>query len=310
MSITAASFRPYFAAELTAGTYHLRVGTPGVPASYVDVSIVVGAGVFWMNDIGGPEDIANRLVIALDAQAPLGGLWRYESLGVSDQTGCAGRFTHTDVEVEFDYTGSSTADDGKFPLVWVGLPNTDHSFSATAAPADWELVITQPPARTWFPKVLLNDYGRLPTPVQVTHSPITSDGSRATVVMTPIGEATPEWHVMDLDGSAGVYGGRMQRYRADKAAWATPGGWTAGTPYIALDDPGGWWAYAVRGTRFLIGDESNQEVMGPFRVSTAPENPEGSASAAFAGLRAPAVTRSGVAGGRRNIRLAFLVVEE
>lgn len=299
--ITALAFRPYFAAELTAGTYTLRVVTAG--PTNTDVSIVVGAGLVWnRSDSDTASSIGAVVAAAINASAAPG-TWSWGTVTPSTSVGVTA-FLRSTVPFTIDYAATPGT---KFDLTWLGITNANHT-AVAAISGLYHVASTTPPARTWFPKVLANDLGRLPTPIQVTHTPLTSDGSRCSVVMSPVTSPPVQWHSIVLDGGPGVFGGRLQTYRAAQSAWATAGGFSAGAPFVALDDDGGWWAYAARGTRFVMGDEAAaDEFVGWLSFSTAPENPEAGAIAAAAGLRPPFVVVSGAAQGRRNIRAAFLV---
>jgi hypothetical protein len=223
------------------------------------------------------------------------GTWSYTTTAVANATGFTSFLVSTDTTGSYSLDYSSSAD---FDWRWLG-------FNAGQSSILGSIATTIYPAGTWFPFVLANDLGQLPSPAQVSFSAMTANGSVAVIDMSGDPTSMPKWWTMQLDGTVGVHGARMQRYRTAKAAWASSIGVATDAPYVPLDYPGGWWSYAIRGTQFLVGDmDANASDVQGLRIHSGPECPEGMDP--FKGLRSPVVSMAGPAQGRRNIRLAFL----
>jgi hypothetical protein len=193
-----------------------------------------------------------------------------------------------------------SADD--FDWSWLGLPI---GITSSASGIYRRVASTIYPAGTWLPKIRCNDYGMLPSPAQVSYSPMTANGSISVVDMSGDPSTLPKWWVVHLDGTLGVHGARMQRYRTAKPAWAAAIGVATDAAFVPLDYPGGWWSLAVRGTRFIAGDEAvDDQWIGTLRIHASSECPEGMDP--IRGLRAPTVSPTRATGGRRDLKLAFL----
>jgi hypothetical protein len=310
MSITAQVFIPYFACEYPPGSYYLRI-TDSTGATPYDIPISISGECFFIR--GGSSataSLAKRVVDAINAYRILVGnttfntnygAWTYVTDSASNATGLASSLRSSGGS-SWKLTAVAAAND--FDWAWLGLPT--NVVSTTPFGESYKRVATTfNPAGTWFPKVRANDYGMLPSPAQVSYSAMTADGSVSVVNMSGDPALLPKWWTLYLDGSIGVHGGRMQRYRTAKPAWAAAVGVATDAPYVPLDYPGGWWSYAVRGTRFAVVDESvNDDAVYPLRIHSGPECPENMDP--IRGLRSPAVVPTKMTGGRRDVKLAFL----
>ena len=296
MAISAQVFVPYFACEYPPGTYDMRISGGGSWS----VPVTIPADSYFIRN-GSTNSLADVVVTALNAVgggfAAAFGTWSFTTAAATDAAGFASRLRSGGTNWMLDY--SSSAD---FDWSWLGLPIGITSSVLTP----YRLVAsTIYPAGTWLPKIRCNDYGMLPSPAQVSYSPMTADGSISVVDMSGDPASLPKWWVVHLDGTLGVHGARMQRYRTAKAAWASAIGVATDAPFVPLDYPGGWWSYAVRGTRFIVGDESaDDQFVGALRIHASSECPE--SMDPIRGLRAPTVTPTRATGGRRDLKLAFL----
>ena len=311
MSITAQVFIPYFAAEYPVfGTSYLRISNPAGTVGYAIPISISGECFFIKNGTSATASLKTRVVDAINAyRIVIGnetfntnyGTWSFVTESASMAVGLLSSLRSSGGQ-SWKLVAVSAADD--FDWAWLGLP-TNVTSSIPAFQSYQRVASTFNPAGTWFPKVRANDYGMLPSPAQVSYSAMTADGSVSVVNMSGDPALLPKWWTLHLDGSIGVHGGRMQRYRTAKTAWAQAVGVATDAPYVPLDYPGGWWSYAVRGTRFAVVDESaNDEAVYPLRIHAGPECPENMDP--IRGLRSPAVTPTRMTGGRRDVKLAFL----
>ena len=300
MPISAQVFVPYFACEYPPGTYTMRLsggGGWGIP-------LTMPADSYFVRN-GSTNSIAAEVVAALNFYATTDptflsafGTWSFVTTSANDQFGFGSSLRSTGGTIWFlDYT--STAD---FDWSWLGLPI---GVSSSTVLLTQRLASTIYPAGTWLPKIRCNDYGMLPSPAQVSYSPMTADGSISVVDMSGDPSTLPKWWVVHLDGTLGVHGARMQRYRTAKPAWAAAIGVATDAAFVPLDYPGGWWSLAVRGTRFIVGNEAvDDQFVATLRIHASSECPEGMDP--IRGLRAPTVTPTRATGGRRDLKLAFL----
>lgn len=298
MAISAQVFIPYFACEYPPGTYDMRITGGGGAWS---ISLTLPADRYFVRN-GLVNSIAAEVVTALNAVggpfATAFGTWSFITTTTANSTGFVSLLRSTGGSV-WSLSYSSSAD---FDWTWLGLP-----IGVPSSPSGpvMQLVSTIYPAGTWLPKIRCNDYGMLPSPAQVSYSDMTADGSISVVDMSGDPASLPKWWVLHLDGTLGVHGARMQRYRTAKPAWASAIGVATDAAFVPLDYPGGWWSYAVRGTRFIVGDESvDDQFVGALRIHASSECPE--SMDPIRGLRAPTITPTRAAGGRRDLKLAFL----
>jgi len=299
MAISAQVFTPYFAAEVPAQTFNFTINDNSTGTPYSKTWVYNG-GLYYCRGGGIFADFGAAFAARLNTIAAgdalflaAFGFWSWSAAPLN-AFGLQGKLKCTVNSFGF-LTGSDL-------LKYLGLETGVNSIPVTGGE---ELEAYQFPAATWFPQVRANDLGLLPSPAQVSYSPLTADGSIAVVNMSPSPATLPEWWTLYLDGTIGVHGARMQRYRTAKAAWAASIGVATGAPYCALDYPGGWWSLAVLGVPFLVGDQAvAAEYVGKLRIHAGPECPEGMDP--IRGLRAPTVSITGAAGGKRDLRLAFL----
>lgn len=299
MAISAQVFTPYFAAEVPAQTFNFTIFDNSTSTPYAKSWVYTG-GLYYCRGGGifadfGAAFAARLNTIAAGDAAFLAafGSWSWSAIPLNAY-GLQGKLKCTINPFAF-LTG---ADLCKYLGLEVGP-------SSVPVSGDEVLEASQFPAATWFPQVRANDLGLLPSPAQVSYSALTADGSIAVVNMSPSPANLPVWWTLYLDGTIGVHGARMQRYRTAKPAWAASIGVATGAPYCALDYPGGWWSLAVLGVPFIIGDQAvSAEYVGALRIHAGPECPEGMDP--IRGLRAPTVSITGAAGGKRDLRLAFL----
>jgi hypothetical protein len=311
MAISAQVFVPYFSSAYpSALTTTLRVFAPSLSQSYAIPVDLTTTDLFFIRNGVGSNSLAKKVVDTLNNTAAPGfpagfaavfGTWSFtttsavSAIGFASQIGCS---LPTNFRLTFGIAGD-------FDWRWLGLPLAVTSITPTASPPARILSATTFPAGTWFPQVRANDLGMLPSPAQVSFSSMTADGSVAVVDMSGDPTLLPQWWTLYLDGTLGVHGARMQRYRTAKPAWAAAIGVATDAPFCALDYPGGWWSYAVRGTPFVVGDQAvDDQTVGPLRIHASGECPEGMDP--IRGLRAPTVTRTAATGGRRDLKLAFL----
>jgi hypothetical protein len=304
MAISAQVFTPYFAAEVPAQTFVISIHDVTSPANF-NFSWVYGGGLYYVRG-GGSDDFGTGYAAALNAYAATGpgaafgaafGTWSWTVTAANNAKGFTAYLQATGNRFYFNSSGFGI--DG---IQFLGL-NWD--LASVNVSGDERLLSQFFPAATWFPQVRANDLGLLPSPAQVSYSPLTADGSIAVVNMSPSPATLPVWWTLYLDGTIGVHGARMQFYRTSKPAWAAAIGVATGAPYCALDYPGGWWSLAVLGVPFIIGDQAVAgQYVGALRIHAGPECPEGMDP--IRGLRAPTVSITGAAGGRRDLRLAFL----
>jgi hypothetical protein len=294
MPISAQVFRPFFAARYPSGTYTIRLLNGSTP---IDTTVNLTNPHYLTKQSTASYSLPYRISLALNANVAVTSVFGTIGIdvsSVSNATGFIMKMTQTIAGTPS--TLSSPA--GFFDWSWLGFP--------TGVPSIFGEHYSSTNARgTWFPFVLANDLGQLPSPAQVSFSAMTANGSVAVIDMSGDPTSMPKWWTMQLDGTVGVHGARMQRYRTAKAAWASSIGVATDAPYVPLDYPGGWWSYAIRGTQFLVGDmDANASDVQGLRIHSGPECPEGMDP--FKGLRSPVVSMAGPAQGRRNIRLAFL----
>jgi hypothetical protein len=304
MAISAQVFTPYFAAEVPAQTFVISIHDVTSPANF-NFSWVYGGGLYYVRG-GGSDDFGTGYAAALNAYAATGpgaafgaafGTWTWVVTAANNAKGFTAYLQASGNRFYFNSSGFGI--DG---IQFLGL-NWD--LASVDVSGDERLLSQFFPAATWFPQVRANDLGLLPSPAQVSYSPLTADGSIAVVNMSPSPATLPVWWTLYLDGTIGVHGARMQYYRTAKPAWAAAIGVATGAPYCALDYPGGWWSLAVLGVPFIIGDQAvSGQYVGALRIHAGPECPEGMDP--IRGLRAPTVSITGAAGGRRDLRLAFL----
>ena len=303
MAISAQVFTPYFAAEVPAQTFNFTIRNISTNTAF-SKSWVYSGGLYYCRGGGifadfGTAFAARLNTIAAGDAAFLAsfGFWSWVVVGANNANGFSAYLKCTNDEFEF----TAGADLVKF----LGIELLVDSIALPFPSTDWALYSSRFPAATWFPQVRANDLGLLPSPAQVSYSPLTADGSVAVVAMSPSPTALPEWWTLYLDGTIGVHGARMQRYRTAKPDWAASIGVATAAPYCALDYPGGWWSLAVLGVPFIIGDQAvSGQYVGKLRIHAGPECPEGMDP--IRGLRAPTVSITGAAGGKRDLRLAFL----
>lgn len=295
MPISAQVFRPYFACQYPRGTYTIRLFSSGAYTKTVNLDTTPA---YYRKNAASSDNLWKAIVDALNVPPLLPfGTFSYSSFVVSSSVGFFGSLSASNTSPQFtlDYSGP-----GDFDWRWLGL-----QIGATSSALTGSIVSSTYPRGTWFPYIYANDLGYLPSMAQVSYSAMTADGSTTTVDMSGDPTSMPFWWTMYLDGTIGVHGARMQRYRTAKPAWASAIGVATDAPYVPLDYPGGWWSYAVRGQPFLVGDmDANASDIYPLRIHAGPECPEGMDP--IRGLRSPTVTPSGATAGRRNIRLAFL----
>ena len=299
MAISAQVFTPYFAAEVPAQTFTFTRLDNSTSTPYAKSWVYTG-GLYYCRDGGIFADFgaafAARLNTIAAGDAPFlaaFGSWSWSAAPLN-AIGLQGKLKCTLNPFAF-VAGSDL-------LKYLGLEVGPSSIPVSG---DEVLEAAQFPAATWFPQVRANDLGLLPSPAQVSYSPLTADGSIAVVNMSPSPANLPVWWTLYLDGTIGVHGARMQRYRTAKPAWAASIGVATDAPYCPLDYPGGWWSLAVLGVPFIVGDQAvSAQYVGALRIHAGPECPEGMDP--IRGLRAPTVSITGAAGGRRDLRLAFL----
>ena len=305
MPISAQVFVPYFAAEVPARTFYISIHDQTAGGNY-PVTWVYTGGKYYVRG-GGLADFGTAFAAALNAHAAGNpaflaafGFWSWTVTAANNAIGFSAYLQATGHKFYFNSSGFGL--DG---IEFLGLEWDLQSATIAGSPPVQRLASSGFPAATWFPQVRANDLGLLPSPAQVSYSPLTADGSIAVVNMSPSPATLPEWWTLYLDGTIGVHGARMQRYRTAKADWAASIGVATGAPYCALDYPGGWWSYAVQGVPFLVGDQAVAgQYVGALRIHAGPECPEGMDP--IRGLRAPTVSVTGAAGGKRDLRLAFL----
>jgi len=301
MAISAQVFTPYFAAEVPAQTFNFDILDVVASVPY-SVSWVYPGGKYYCRGAL-PVDFGIAFAARLNAYATTDpaflaafGTWSWTITGASNAIGFSAYLQATGAA--FGFLAGPSSDGLKYLGLEAGLISIPSG-------GDERLEASQFPAATWFPQVRANDLGLLPSPAQVSYSPLTADGSIAVVNMSPSPASLPEWWTLYLDGTIGVHGARMQRYRTAKPAWAAAIGVATGAPYCALDYPGGWWSLSVLGVPFIVGDQAvSGQFVGALRIHAGPECPEGMDP--IRGLRAPTVSVTGAAGGRRDLRLAFL----
>lgn len=307
MPISAQVFFPYFAAEVPAQTFQIYIRDVFAGVNY-DLTWAYSGGRYYCRGGGSTVDFGTAYADALNAYgltipgAAFGaafGTWSWVVTGAVNSIGFNGYLQNTGHRFYFRSVGFGL--DG---IEFLGL-DWDRASSPAGGVGPQRLASVNFPAATWFPQVRANDLGLLPSPAQVSYSPLTADGSIAVVAMSPSPATLPEWWTIYLDGTIGVHGARMQRYRTAKPEWAAAIGVAQYAAYCALDYPGGWWSLAVLGTPFIIGNQSaSAQYVGALRIHAGPECPEGMDP--IRGLRAPTVSVTGAAGGRRDLRLAFL----
>jgi hypothetical protein len=308
MPISAQVFTPYFAAEVPAQTFSIKIRDVPNAVDYTIPAWVYGGGLYYVRG-GGSDDFGTAFAATLNAYATSSlfglpaaflaafGTWSWTVTAANNAKGFTAYLQATGNRFYFPSSGFGI--DG---IQFLGL-NWD--LASVDVSGDERLLSQFFPAATWFPQVRANDLGLLPSPAQVSYSPLTADGSIAVVNMSPSPATLPVWWTLYLDGTIGVHGARMQFYRTAKPAWAAAIGVATGAPYCALDYPGGWWSLAVLGVPFIIGDQAvSGQYVGALRIHAGPECPEGMDP--IRGLRAPTVSITGAAGGRRDLRLAFL----
>jgi hypothetical protein len=305
MAITAQVFVPYFASAYPRAytTNVLKVQSSAPVSTYFVPIQFPSTDLFFIRNGVGVGSLAKTVVDALNNTAAPGfpagfaaafGTWTFTTTSAVSSTGFAGSLSNS-VGANFKLLFSTAPD---FDWRWLGLPIGAGSTLGARLTATF-------PAGSWFPQVRANDLGMLPSPAQVSYSPMTADGSVAVVDMSGDPTLLPQWWTLYLDGTLGVHGARMQRYRTAKPSWAAAIGVATDAPFCALDYPNGWWSYAVRGTPFVVGDQAaNDEVVGPLRIHASGECPEGMDP--IRGLRSPTITRTAATGGRRDLKLAFL----
>lgn len=170
---------------------------------------------------------------------------------------------------------------------------------------------TLPPAYTWTPAGRMNDFGRIPTRVQVGFSPQSADGSALAIQMQSgagYSATRPSWQRLRINEGVGVLGARMQTYRALSSYWYQAAGFPDATTAVfgALDNPVGWWSRAVFGVPFIVGDVDSTDIIGELEHADTDDNP-GDVSG-FAGLTGPNVeTIPDAGGGRRVVDMTFRV---
>lgn len=305
MAISAQVFTPYFAAEVPAQNFSFTIRNVSTATNF-PVTWNYTGGLYYCRGGAIFADFGTAFAAALNAYAATipgaafltnFGFWSWVVTGASNSIGFSAYLKSTVDEFEF-VAGSAL-------VKYLGIELLVNSVSFPAPSTDWGLYASQFPAATWFPQVRANDLGLLPSPAQVSYSPLTADGSIAVVNMSPSPANLPVWWTLYLDGTIGVHGARMQRYRTAKPAWAASIGVATDAPYCPLDYPGGWWSLSVLGVPFIIGDQAvAAQYVGALRIHAGPECPEGMDP--IRGLRSPTVSITGAAGGRRDLRLAFL----
>lgn len=310
MAISAQVFVPYFASAYPGAlTTTLRLYAPSLSAGYaIDVDLTAN-DFFVIRNGAGSDSLAKKVIDTLNNNLAPGfpagfaaafGTWSFTTTSSVVATGFASRL-ECSIATTFRLIFASSTD---FDWRWLGLPLATSSTNPPLTTVS-RLSATTFPAGSWFPQVRANDLGMLPSPAQVSYSSMTADGSIAVVDMSGDPTLLPQWWTLYLDGTLGVHGARMQRYRTAKPAWASAIGVATDAPFCPLDYPGGWWSYAVRGTPFVVGDQAaNDQTVGPLRIHASGECPEGMDP--IRGLRAPTVTRTAATGGRRDLKLAFL----
>jgi len=304
MAISAQVFTPYFAAEVPAQTFTISIHDQTAGGNY-SFNLVYSGGGYYVRG-GGSADFGTAYAAALNAYAATGpgaaflaafGTWSWTVTAANNAKGFTAYLQATGHKFYFNSSG--------FGLDGIEFLGLEWNLQSSTVSGVQRLTSLNFPAATWFPQVRANDLGLLPSPAQVSYSPLTADGSIAVVNMSPSPATLPVWWTLYLDGTIGVHGARMQRYRTAKPAWAAAIGVATGAPYCALDYPGGWWSLAVLGVPFIVGDQAvSGEYVGALRIHAGPECPEGMDP--IRGLRAPTVSITGAAGGRRDLRLAFL----
>lgn len=310
MAISAQVFVPYFSSAYpSALTTTLRLFAPATSAGYAIPVDLTTTDLFLIRNGVGSDSLAKKVVDTLNANLAPGfpagfaaafGTWSFTTLSAVVATGFSSRI-ECSISTTFQLIFATDTD---FDWRWLGLPLATSSTNPPLTGVS-RLSATTFPAGTWFPQVRANDLGMLPSPAQVSFSSMTADGSIAVVDMSGDPTLLPQWWTLYLDGTLGVHGARMQRYRTAKPAWASAIGVATDAPFCPLDYPGGWWSYAVRGTPFVVGDQAvDDETVGPLRIHASGECPEGMDP--IRGLRAPTVTRTAATGGRRDLKLAFL----
>lgn len=301
MAITAQVFVPYFASAYPRGytTNVLKVQSSAPVVTYPVPITLPSTDLFFIRNGVGSDSLAKKIVDTLNTTTLAGfaaafGTWTFTTTSAVSSTGFASSLSNS-LGTNFKLVFSSAPD---FDWRWLGLPlGAGSTLGARTA--------TTFPAGSWFPQVRANDLGMLPSPAQVSYSAMTADGSVSVVDMSGDPTLLPQWWTLYLDGTLGVHGARMQRYRTAKPSWAAAIGVATDAPFCALDYPEGWWSYAVRGTPFVVGDQAvNDEVVGPLRIHASGECPEGMDP--LRGLRSPTITRTAATGGRRDLKLAFL----
>lgn len=163
---------------------------------------------------------------------------------------------------------------------------------------------TDPAAYTWTPAGRINDFGRVPTRVQVAYSPQAADGSGIAIRMQAgagISATRPSWQRFRVNESVGVLGARMQAYRAAMQYWYEAAGFANATAAVrgSLDNSLGWWSRAVFGVPFIIGDIDSTDIDGEYEHADTEDNP--SDMSGFAALGSPNVEMVPDAGGGRRI---------
>jgi hypothetical protein len=309
MAISAQVFVPYFASAYPSElTTTLRLFAPASSTGYaIDVDLTANDMFLIRNGVGS-DSLAKKVVDTLNNNTAPGfpagfaaafGTWSFTTTSAVVATGLASRI-ECSISTTFQLIFGVATD---FDWRWLGLPLS--TSSTLPGIGNMRLAATTFPAGTWFPQVRANDLGMLPSPAQVSYSAMTADGSIAVVDMSGDPTLLPQWWSLYLDGTLGVHGARMQRYRTAKPAWAAAIGVATDAPFCALDYPSGWWSYAVRGTPFVVGDQAvDDETVGPLRIHASGECPEGMDP--IRGLRSPTLTRTAATGGRRDLKLACL----
>lgn len=181
--------------------------------------------------------------------------------------------------------------------------------TSSAVSGGYAFAGTNPPTYVWTPAGRMNDFGVVPTRVQVAFSPQSADGSAIAVQMQlGAGYSTtrPAWFRIRVNEGVGVLGARMQTYRALQTYWYEAAGYTNAIEAAlgALDSSVGWWSRAVFGVPFIIGDMDSTSIIGEFEHADTEDNPaDVSGFAALSGPNVEMVPDAG--GGRRILDMTF-----
>lgn len=266
------SLNPFFASELDAGTYWIRVVIGGVGTN---VSVTVPERTYWSPAAltGGKSSIAHLVVAALNG-AGTGSTWAVSPGAASLRTGLAMSIDKTAAAAwTLNYTSASTADDGRLDLRWLGLTNANKTTGS-----DGKLHITRQPLGTWFPKVAFNLEASVPDVPAIFTSSVSADGSTFSVDQTD-GTIIRWLPFRSLEGAL--------RARIDVQAlndawadWATQAVGVAGgslEEWISLNGAESWWSRTRGGRlRFIYWrDEEDATSLWPreLRISYAPTCP-------------------------------------